>query len=184
MKDRFYLLKICLLDIEPVIWRRFVVPAYLTLDRLHDVIQIVMGWDNCHLYEFIVGGSRYDETGESGEEAGEYSIGELLKRKGQKMLYIYDFGDEWRHEIVLENSAYAQPEDRLPIICVDGERTCPPEDVHGPWGYAEFCEAMTKGCGRKYADYLDWYGDDFDSEHFDKKLVDWKLTKYIYSTNE
>ena len=52
MNERFYMIKIQLLDIEPAIWRRFVVPASITLDRLHDVIQIVMGWTDSHLHAF------------------------------------------------------------------------------------------------------------------------------------
>ncbi len=59
MNERFYLLKIQLLDIEPVIWRRFVVPAGITMDRLHDVIQIVMGWTGSHLHEFTIGKKTY-----------------------------------------------------------------------------------------------------------------------------
>ena len=53
--ERLYLLKIKLMNIEPEIWRRFVVPAAITLDRLHDVIQIVMGWEDYHLHEFVIG---------------------------------------------------------------------------------------------------------------------------------
>ncbi len=61
MNERFYLLKIQLLDIESAIWRRFVVPASITLDRLHDVIQIVMGWTDSHLHEFTIENQRYTE---------------------------------------------------------------------------------------------------------------------------
>ena len=61
MNERFYLLKIRLLEIEPEIWRRFVVPASISLDRLHDVIQIVMGWTDSHLHEFTFGKKRYTE---------------------------------------------------------------------------------------------------------------------------
>ena len=68
MNERFYLLKIQLLDIEPTIWRRFVVSASITLDRLHDVIQIVMGWTDSHLHEFTIGKKRYTEYPESKED--------------------------------------------------------------------------------------------------------------------
>ena len=61
MNERLYLLKIRLLDIEPEIWRRFVAPGSITLDRLHDVIQIVMGWTDSHLHEFVIGKKRYTE---------------------------------------------------------------------------------------------------------------------------
>ncbi len=68
MNERFYLLKIHMLGIEPKIWRRFVVPANITLDRLHDVIQIVMGWTDSHLHEFTIGNKRYTEYPESKED--------------------------------------------------------------------------------------------------------------------
>ena len=98
MNQRFYLLKIQLLDIEPAIWRRFVVPASITLDRLHDVIQIVMGWTDSHLHEFTIGKKRYTEYPESKEDGmvcGSYRIGNLLKQKGRTFHYLYDFGDSW-----------------------------------------------------------------------------------------
>ena len=78
MSERCYLLKILLLDIEPSIWRRFVVPASITLDRLHDVIQIVMGWTDSHLHEFTIGNKRYTEypqSKEDGLECGRYRLG-------------------------------------------------------------------------------------------------------------
>jgi len=52
MNERIYLLKVQLLDIEPAIWRRFVVPDSITLERLHDVVQIVMGWTDDHMQGF------------------------------------------------------------------------------------------------------------------------------------
>ena len=81
MNERNYLLKISLLEIEPEIWRRFVVPADITLDRLHDVIQIVMGWTDSHLHEFRIGKNRYTEYPESKEEGlecGRYRLGEAI----------------------------------------------------------------------------------------------------------
>ena len=63
MNERLYLLKIRVVYIEPEIWRRFVVPASITLDRLHDVIQIIMGWTDSHLHEFTIGKKRYRISG-------------------------------------------------------------------------------------------------------------------------
>ena len=146
MEDRMYLLKIKLLDIEPEIWRRFVVPADITLDRLHDVIQIVMGWHDYHLHEFIIGKKRYTEDPEFPEDGLEeedrYYLVDLIKRKGQKFTYIYDFGDNWEHELVLEDSRYFDPELQAEIECLEGERACPPEDVGSVPGYYDFCEAV------------------------------------------
>lgn len=100
MTERYYLLKITLLDIEPEIWRRFVVPARITLDRLHDVIQVVMGWKDYHLHDFGIGKKRYTEYPESkqdGFECGKYRLGDLIKQKGRTFRYLYDFGDDWEH---------------------------------------------------------------------------------------
>jgi hypothetical protein len=96
MNERFYLLKIQLIDIEPAIWRRFVVPAGITLDRLHDVIQIIMGWTDSHMHEFTIGKKRYTEYPESKEDGlvcGRYRLGDLIKQKGRTFSYLYDFGD-------------------------------------------------------------------------------------------
>ena len=125
MNERFYLLKIQLLDIEPAIWRRFAVPASITLDRLHDVIQIIMGWTDSHLHEFTIGKKRYTEYPESKEDGlvcGKYRLGDLIKQKGRTFSYIYDFGDGWEHKLVLEESRYFNPELRTELACLEGER--------------------------------------------------------------
>ena len=138
MSERFYLLNIQLVDIEPPVWRRFVVPASITLDRLHDVIQIVMGWTDSHLHEFTIGNKRYTEYPESKEDGlpcGRYRLGDLIKQKGRTFQYLYDFGDGWEHELVLEESRYFNPELRTELACLDGLRDCPLEDVGGVPGY-------------------------------------------------
>jgi hypothetical protein len=145
MNERRYLLKIRLLDIEPEIWRRFVVPDSITLDRLHDVIQIVMGWKDYHLHEFTIGKKRYTEWPEykdDGAEDGKYHLGNLIKQKGRTFHYLYDFGDSWEHEIILEDSRYFNPELQSDIECLEGARACPPEDIGSISGYYEFCEAL------------------------------------------
>ena len=98
MPPRTYLLSLKLLHIHPEICRRFVVPARITLDRLHDVIQIVMGWTDSHLHEFTIGRKRYTEYPESREdglECGRYRLVDLIKRKGRAFSDLYDFGDSW-----------------------------------------------------------------------------------------
>lgn len=112
----------------------FVVPASITLDRLHDVIQIVMGWTGSHLHEFTIGKNRYTEYPESEEDGlvcGKYRLGDLIKQNGRIFTYLYDFGDSWEHELVLEESGYFNPELRTELACLEGERACPPEDVGG-----------------------------------------------------
>jgi len=160
MHTRLYLLKIELLDIEPVIWRRFVVPADITLDRLHDVIQIVMGWKDSHLHEFSIGKKRYTENPESKEEGleeGKYRLVDLCKKKGRTMSYWYDFGDDWQHTITLEDSNYFDPGLDFPMVCLEGEGACPPEDVGGVPGYYEFCKVMSDPDHKEHESFSEWY---------------------------
>ena len=182
MNQRFYLLKIQLLDIEPAIWRRFVVPANITLDRLHDVIQIVMGWTDSHLHEFTIGKKRYTEYPELKEDGlvcGRYRLGNLIKKKGRTFDYLYDFGDSWEHELVIEESRYFNPELRTELACLEGERACPPEDVGGVPGYFEFCNALKDPNHEEHESYMEWSGGDYDSEQFDSESVSWELMKYL-----
>jgi hypothetical protein len=182
MNERFYLLKIQLLDIEPAIWRRFTVPASITLDRLHDVVQIVMGWTDSHLHEFTIGNKRYTEYPESKEDGlvcGRYRLGDLIKQKGRTFHYLYDFGDSWEHELVLEESRYFNPELRTELAYLEGERACPPEDVGGVPGYYEFCNALKDPSHEEHESYMEWSGGDYDSERFDSESINWELMKYL-----
>ena len=181
MNERFYLLRIQLLDIRPEIWRRFVVPANITLDRLHDIIQIVMDWTDSHLHEFTIGKKRYTEYPESEDvlACGKYRLGDLIKQKGRTFSYLYDFGDSWEHEIVIEESRYSNPKLRTELACLEGERACPPEDVGGMPGYFEFCNALKDPKHEEHESYMEWSGGDFDSEWFDADSVNWELMKYL-----
>lgn len=182
MNDRFYLLEIQMVDIEPTIWRRFVVPASITLDRLHDVIQIVMGWSDSHLHEFLIGKKRYTEYPEykeDGLECGRYRLGELLKQKGRTFGYSYDFGDGWEHELVLLDSRYLNHEQQFELACLEGERACPPEDVGGVPGYEDFCKVLKDPNHEEHESYMEWAGGDFDSERFDADAVNLELMKYL-----
>lgn len=182
MNERSYLLKVQLLEIEPAIWRRFVVPASVTLDRLHDVIQVVMGWTDSHLHEFTIGSKRYTEYPESREEGlmcGRYRLGDLVKKKGRTFQYLYDFGDCWEHELVLEESRYINPELRTELACLEGARACPPEDVGGVSGYYEFCEALKNPDHEEHESYMAWSGGNYDSERFDVDAVNWELKKFL-----
>jgi len=182
MNERMYLLKIRLLDIEPEIWRRFVVPASITLDRLHDVIQIVMGWTDSHLHEFTIGKKRYTEypqEREDGLECGKYRFGNLVKQTNRKISYLYDFGDYWTHELILEESHYFNPEMHYKITCLDGARACPPEDVGGIPGYFEFCSALADLGHEDHERLKVWSGGHYNSETFDADKVNWELVNYL-----
>lgn len=182
MNERLYLLNIHLLDIEPAISRRFVVPASITLDRLHEVIQIVMGWNNTHLYDFNIGKKCYTEEPEFEEDglpSYKYRLGDLIKRKGRTFNYTYDFGDNWEHEIVLEDNHFLDPDGQIKLACLEGSRACPPEDVGGVYGYSEFCKAINDPNHEEHESYKDWLGQQYDSEAFDKAAVNGDLLTFL-----
>ena len=173
-KRRFLQLKVALKDISPPIWRRFVVPSDYSLAQLHECLQIIMGWDNDHLYEFIVGGRRdgqhytvlddlMDDFGDH-EDVGDHDLN-FLTRKGMKFSYFYDFGDSWDHEIVAENVNYEHPEDEPPVVALAGKRNCPPEDCGGCWGYANLVEALANKEHPKHEGLAEWIGE-YDPEEF------------------
>lgn len=195
-----YILRVELDHVSPNVWRRIIVPAHISLDRLHDVIQIAMGWFDYHLYEFGIGTKIYTEAPESKEdglEAARYTLEELVKKKGRTFSYRYDFGDNWVHIITLEQmigegqfvSELSKEEElrlfRVPLMCMDGARSCPPEDVGGIFGYQEFCEAVINPKHDRHKELGEWYDSiaffkrPFDAEYFDKDYVNFELNKYL-----
>lgn len=181
-ETRFYLLKIRLLESDPEIWRRFYVPGFITLDRLHDVIQIVMGWEDYHLHEFTIGKQRYTENPESpkrdGRNEGPYCLQDLIKQKGRTFRYWYDFGDDWHHEICIEDSWYNPNDPRFLVYCIGGQRACPPEDVGGVHGYSRYLDILNDPTHEEHSEYLEWRGE-FDSDAFDLGKTNIELLKYM-----
>lgn len=181
MSERSYLLKISLLYIEPEIWRCFVVPAAITLEELHEVIQIVMGWHNSHLHEFIIARKLYsaslDLLDEDGVEDGaDHRLGDVVKRKGATMRYVYDFGDNWEHKLVVEDGRHV-PKTGVKLSCLDGEGVCPPEDIGGPPGYYRFREVMQDPDHAEHEQYKEWYGE-YDMERVDIEAINRRLKSY------
>ena len=217
-------IKIELVGISPRIWRQFLVKDNITFEDLHEIIQIIMGWENYHMYEFCIG-KEIISSGEEGfnpaegvfkrlfnspefhkmlekkdlkkgsanmdvnklnkileEERAKKSkpiftmktkLNELIKSKGQKFAYLYDFGDNWGHiltvEKILEESNYVP-------ICLAGERACPPEDCGSVPGYYEL-QKIKKNKKHKYYKerIVEWLGEEFDFELFDIDQINKEL---------
>jgi hypothetical protein len=161
-------LRITLEEIRPVIWRRLLVPGSVRLSRLHDMFQAAMGWTDSHLHQFRVDGTLYgmqidDYPEEELDETAFTVIGALGKVR--RFLYDYDFGDNWNHEVVVEEiTSWAQGLKHA--VCLDGQRACPPEDVGGPPGYEEFLQVLADPDHDEYEQYMTWSGGNFDPEAF------------------
>lgn len=174
------LLKISLAEIEPGIWRRVWVEEMASLHELHRIIQLVFHWQDYHLYQFEVNGVRYEAPYEEadGRDSTETALAVLGLRMGDSFSYVYDFGDDWRHEIVVDDEAVVEPVD-LPYL-LDGERAGPPEDSGGPYGYQELLHALQRRDRGEEVDAdlgerLEWLGE-FDPDGFEIQDVRHALT--------
>ena len=126
-------LKVRLLGISPMIWRRVLVPDSMTLRELHGVVQLAMGWEGIHLFEFVVRGVRYAGPDLSGASTAE-PLSHFRFRRNARFRYVYDMFCEWEHEIRVEERVCADAGKRYPR-CIGGAGACPPEDCGGPDAY-------------------------------------------------
>ena len=174
-----YLLKVTLHEVSPPVWRRLRVAADLTLRDLHHVLQIALGWTDSHLHEFEISRKRYgmpdpeEDLGEPALDEKDYPLHRLL-RKGSRLEYHYDFGDSWRHAIVVED-AVSLGANAPKAECLAGAQACPPEDCGGAYGYAELLEALGDPSNEHHAELLEWVGSHFDPEDFDVASVNREL---------
>jgi hypothetical protein len=170
-----YQIKVALLHARPPIWRRLQVESGLTLDRLHDTLQIVMGWTNSHLHGFRVpqpiqrGTRRRLLPIEQADEKAT-RLDALLRRRKDWLVYDYDFGDSWEHEVLVEAIRPRPTSTRLPMVLA-GRGACPPEDVGGLPGYYHFLEAIKNPKHPNHDDMLEWAGKNFDAATFDVQEV-------------
>jgi hypothetical protein len=166
-------LKITLRHTHPPIWRRVEVSSAASLGILHEVLQRVFDWTESHLHDFQAGRRRFgsprlaDGWGEAGdvEDERRVTLAGVVPRKGAKLLYRYDFGDDWQRDIVVEEILPADSAVHSPR-CLDGARAAPPEDCGGPFGYAELLEALADPTRSDHAERLEWLGDRFDPGAF------------------
>ena len=171
-----YQVRLTLAEVEPPVWRRVLVPAAIRLDRLHQVIQAAMGWTDSHLHAFTTGdGTTYGLAGPDSDHRDErdVTLGQLA-RPGDRVDYWYDFGDDWHHDLVIENETPAAAGMVYPR-CVAGAGACPPEDCGGVWGYADLCKILTNPDHEEHDDMLSWLGlsdaTEFDPARFDPAAV-------------
>lgn len=179
-------MKVTLKVVRPPIWRRVLAMSSMRLDEFHSLLQVVMGWSESHLHQFVFDGKRYGEPDPEFDfelddpmlNEKEFRIEQLLKKEKDVLVYEYDFGDGWEHKILLEKILPFNPEQPLPK-CIAGRRHCPPEDVGGPWGYEDFLEIYQDSSHPEHEEMREWAGDYFEPEAFDILEVNTELGKYV-----
>jgi len=184
-KDTLYHIHIVLMGFEPYIWRMVQVKPEMPLEFFHRLIQNVMGWQDLHLHHFIKGDTFYaptlDDVGMSSMKQVDYNdltIKDILTKKHERIIYEYDFGDGWQHEIWLEKIVPA--EKKKHPLCLKGSMKCPPEDCGGVWGYMDMLEELGRLDGADRKLYLEdrFIDDDFDPDHFDKDEINQQLKEW------
>jgi hypothetical protein len=183
LDDRTCRVKVTIEGIDPPIWRRLEVPAFVTLARLHGAIQRAFAWTNSHLHVFEIGGERiaipYDleqfTEGQITRSARLVALGDVVDRGHRRFTYEYDFGDSWWHSLEIEE---VLPGDAGAgwIRCLDGARACPPEDCGGPSGYAHLLEILFDPRHPEFEETRQWVGRGFEPDRFDLRAVNAALS--------
>jgi hypothetical protein len=175
-----YQIKVTLRKSQPPIWRRIRLRSDVTLAKLHRILQCPMGWEDAHLHQFTIQGERYGVPGE--EDVGsrktrderKYKLSDVMPGEGAQFTYLYDFGDNWEHILVVESTLPPQEGVRYPS-CLAGGRACPPEDVGGLPGYENFLEAIADDAHPEHKDFTEWIGGPFDPETCDVDAVNERM---------
>jgi hypothetical protein len=176
-------LKIGLNGTRPPIWRRLEVPSAIRLDRLSVLIQASFQWAGYHLWVFETARGEYGEPDpELGHRhAASVTLRSVAPTVGARLSYVYDFGDDWRHDIVVESISRPLLDVTYPR-CTGGRRAAPPEDCGGVWGYSDLLAVLADPDHPEHGERLEWLGldtaSDLDPAAFDVVEVDRALAEH------
>lgn len=178
-------LKVTLMGTKPPIWRRFMVPSDITLPELHVVLQIVMGWYDSHMHGYYLRPAHSRAvTRRNWKElpsGSRKTLDSILRTPDVELMYEYDFGDSWLHQIKLEKRSPGSSIEATPT-CIEGERACPPEDCGGAGAYEYLLEVLRDESHEEHEEMLEWVEEEFDSEVFDRDEVNQRLVE-VWSTD-
>lgn len=182
--DEVFQIKVELLGIQPRIWRRIQVADNISLEELHNILQISMGWTDSHLHAFIHNNVRFEKYDFENElwwemdqiDYSGFKVRDLINTVGQQLKYEYDFGDGWKHLLTLEKIEYYKPGKKTPK-CLEGARKCPPEDIGSVFGYRNMLKILAKPEHPEYQSYISWLGGPYNPEEFDSDQINFQLTQ-------
>jgi hypothetical protein len=177
-----YQWKVEIAGIQPLIWRRFQTFGDITFDQLHKTLQTVIGWEDYHLYLFgfpdktiHIPNPEFPQEAAKELDARKEKVRDHITEEGQNLVYLYDFGDNWEHELLLEKIVPQQ--ERAYPVCLEGEHHCPPEDAGGIHGYIDILEILQNENHPEYEDTLLWIGERFNPKAFNKEIVNRQLRR-------
>ena len=174
---------------KPPVWRKLKIPDNFTFHQFHLAIQNAFGWYQCHLYEFSERGygsdfsiqMPHEESEENEMDSGKTKIKSVFKKEGKRFIYIYDFGDDWTHQIILEN---VTSEKILKPVCIAGKGKCPPEDCGGIYGYQNFLSILKDPTNEEYEETRVWAwleeGEEWDTKEFNLEETNKMLQEEDY----
>ena len=175
-----YQLKVSLRGAKPPIWRRLLVPANISLSKLHAAILAAFDWHGGHMHVFE---TAYGDFGQADRELGHRADGsvtleQVAQQPKDKIRYTYDFGDDWVHDILVEKISTPDPSTTYPR-CTGGKRAAPPDDCGGIWGYAALVEVLADPANPEHEERLSWLGladaSQFTPDTFDPDPVNDRL---------
>jgi hypothetical protein len=157
------------------------VPADITLAKLHGVLQDAMGWTNSHLHCFEIEGRcigmvGVEEDHPELEDERRVRLASVLPKKGAKLVYRYDYGDDWEHVVEVDDVTGHDRRLAYPL-CIGGARACPPEDCGGAGGYENLLSVLASPEHDEHDEMLTWIGGHFDPDGFDANSVN-RLFRY------
>lgn len=187
-KKEIYQLKISIKGAKPPIWRRVLLESDMNFYALHKTIQAIFNWEDCHLYQFYGNRANYSDKEFLEEEsylgdkknyaADMVSIDNEFKKIGDKVRYIYDFGDDWEHEIVFEDIEAYDESLKYPV-CIKGKRNGPMEDCGGIYNFNVIADAIENPTFENQyilgGDGESYYDEEYDPKEFDIERINRKL---------
>lgn len=167
-------LRIQIDEVAPAVIRRVEVPVTIRLDDLHFVLQIAIGWQNCHPFEFRAGATRWglldrDDPASSPLSAEQATLADMLAL-GDSFRHDYVFGEDWAHTVALEGTAAADPAVSYPCL-VSAQGRCPPADIGGAMGYETFLQALADPEHLHHDGMMEWDDPDFDPNIVDEAAI-------------
>ena len=175
-----YTFKIDLINTEPLVSRTIKVSSETTLYLMHHIIQTVMGWENRHLYEFSINNLRFADSRLVDEDFGDITdvkkdlLEDVFPKTGATAIYLYDFGDGWKHQLELIEISNAPQNELLPSL-VSGQNACPPEDCGGVYRFREIIEILADSTHEEYESVVEWLGPKFNPIQFNRLTIEKEL---------